>query len=131
MDEKELDILRKCKIMIGTPMYGGMCCGAYTVTLSGLVHFCAVNGIRLHFSFVYNESLITRARNNIAYDFLKSDCTHLMFIDADTRFDIQDVLTLACLDKDVVSAAIPKKLINWENVTPECMRLFAPQRCMP
>ena len=116
MDEKELSALRKCKIMVGTPMYGGMCTGHFTTSMCEFVHFCQKNNIEINVNFRYNESLITRARNDITHDFLKSGFTHLIFIDADTKFHFSDILTLAVLDEPLISGPVPKKLISWDNV---------------
>ena len=116
MNKEELDILRKCKIMVGTPMYGGMCSGQYTTSMCEFVHFCVKNEIEMNVNFRYNESLITRARNDITHDFVNSDFTHLIFIDADTRFHFSDILTLAIFNEPIVTGPVPKKLISWENV---------------
>ena len=47
---------------------------------------------------------------------MRSEYTHLMFIDADVHFDPRDVLTLAALDKDIIGGPYPKKCIAWEKV---------------
>jgi len=47
---------------------------------------------------------------------LRSDSSHLLFIDSDIHFDPQDVLALIALDKDVIGAPYPKKSINWKNI---------------
>jgi hypothetical protein len=44
-------------------------------------------GVKVYFAQVMNESLITRARNELARVFMESDCDYLMFIDADIAFD--------------------------------------------
>jgi hypothetical protein len=67
-------------------------------------------------SFMFNESLIERARNSLAHAFMKTDCTHLLFIDADIRFDAGQVLALFDADKDVICGIYPKKEINWQEV---------------
>ncbi len=61
-------------------------------------------------------SLIARARNYLVDEFLRSDYTHLLFIDADIAFDANDILMLLALNKDVVGAPYPKKSINWGNI---------------
>jgi len=65
---------------------------------------------------LFNESLITRARNYLVDEFLRSPYTHLMFIDSDIHFNPNDVLTLAALDKEIIGAPYPKKVIAWEKV---------------
>lgn len=73
--------------------------------------------IELAFMTVYNESLISRARNTLVDDFLKqSDSTHALFIDADIGFDPMDVLCMLEMDKDIVGAPCPKKRIAWERI---------------
>jgi hypothetical protein len=48
------------------------------------------------------DSLVTRARNSITAAFLRSDCTHLMFIDSDIGFRPDQVRKLIDDDKDIV-----------------------------
>ncbi len=112
----EVEKLNKNKIMISTPMYGGMCHGTYTKSALDVQMMCAQYGIATRFSFLFNESLITRARNYLVDEFLRTDFTHLLFLDADVHFQAQDVITLLALDRDVVGAPYPKKSINWANV---------------
>jgi len=50
-------------IFIATPMYGGMCSGFYVQSLLPLEKLLAEHGIKSSFSFMFNESLIQRARN--------------------------------------------------------------------
>jgi len=116
-----IEELRKRKIMVATPMYGGMCTGQYTRSTSDLAVLCEKYGMDLRFHYLYNESLITRARNYLADEFLRSDCTHLMFIDADIGFDPNDVIALSIIaetgsDKNVVCGPYPKKCISWEKI---------------
>lgn len=112
----ELSKLQKYKVMICTPMYGGMCHGSYTKSALDLQIMCAKYGIATSFSFLFNESLITRARNYLVDEFLRTDFTHLLFIDADIHFNCQDIITLLALDKEVIGAPYPKKSVNWQNI---------------
>jgi hypothetical protein len=108
--------LRKHKLFIATPMYGGNCAGLYMKACLDLQGMCVQYGVECRFSFLFNESLITRARNYLVDEFLRSDCTHLLFIDSDILFNPQDVFALLALDKDVIGGPYPKKSINWVNV---------------
>jgi hypothetical protein len=103
-------------VFVATPMYGGMCAGFYTQSILQLTKICADNGVQLSFSFMFNESLITRARNSLAQTFLKTNCTHLMFIDSDILFDPKDIVTMLQADKDIICGIYPKKEINWNSV---------------
>lgn len=108
--------LQQCKLFIATPMYGGQCYGSYTKSLIDLSRVCQAHGIQAQFSFIFNESLITRARNYLVDEFLRSDFTHLMFIDSDIDFNPMDVLALLASKKPIVGGPYPKKCIAWENV---------------
>jgi hypothetical protein len=104
------------KLFVATPMYGGLCHGQYTVGLLTSVGVFSQAGIQMQFAYMMNESLITRARNSLAHDFLESDCTHLMFIDADIGFNPADIPPMITADKDIICGMYPKKEINWIDV---------------
>jgi len=119
--EINIDQLRKRRIFIATPMYGGMCSGQYTKSNADLAMLASKYEMDIKFFYLFNESLITRARNYLVDEFLRSDSTHLMFIDADIGFDPNDVIALAAIadpgsNKDVVCGPYPKKCISWEKV---------------
>lgn len=104
------------KLFVATPMYGGLCHGNYAVGLLTSVGVFSQAGIQMQFAYMMNESLITRARNSLAYDFLETDCTHLMFIDADIGFNPADIPPMLDADKDIICGMYPKKEINWLDV---------------
>ena len=119
--EVSIEEMRKRKIFVGTPMYGGQCHGMYTKACCDLAAMCANMGIELRFFFLFNESLITRARNYIADEFLRSGFTHLLFLDSDIGFNPHDALALVALaeegsDRDIVCGPYPKKCIAWERI---------------
>lgn len=107
----------KAKLFVATPMYGGMCTGMYASAVMQCVGMFGQNNIQMYYSFMMNESLITRARNSMAYDFMKSDATHLMFIDADIAFSPADIPRMVDADKDIICGIYPKKEINWVQVS--------------
>ena len=116
-----IEELRKRKIFVATPMYGGICGGQYTKSTADLASMSAQYGMDVRFFYLFNESLITRARNYLVDEFLRSDCTHLMFIDSDIGFDPNDVIALAVIaesgsDKHIVCGPYPKKCIAWEKI---------------
>ena len=114
--EIKIEELRKRKIFVATPMYGGQCSGMYTKSTADLATISTQYGMDVRFFYLFNESLITRARNYLVDEFLRSPYTHLMFIDSDIHFNPNDVLTLAALDKEIIGAPYPKKCIAWEKV---------------
>lgn len=106
----------KAKLFLATPMYGGLCTGQYTLGLFQSAQVFAQNRVMVYYSFMQNESLITRGRNSLAHDFLTTDATHLMFIDADIGFNPHDIITMIDADKDIICGVYPKKEINWVGV---------------
>jgi len=118
----DIEKLREYSIFVGTPMYGGECAGLYTKATADLAKMSTKYGINVEFYYLFNESLVQRARNYVVDEFLRSDCTHLMFIDADIFFRPNDVLNLLALqtqnkDKyDVLTGPYPKKTIAWEKI---------------
>jgi len=117
----QIEELRKRKIFLATPMYGGQCAGMFAKSVADLTSLCTSNGIELRSYFLFNESLITRARNYCVDEFMRSDCTHMMFIDSDIGFDPRDVLAMLALQSDdseydVLAGPYPKKCISWEKI---------------
>lgn len=113
--------LRKCKLFLATPCYGGMTTGLYTRSVADLTGLCAKYGIQLQFYFLFNESLITRARNYCADEFMRSECTHMMFIDSDIGFDANDVIAMLAMtlqdeNYHVLCGPYPKKTLAWEKI---------------
>lgn len=129
------NLLRQQRLFIATPMYGGQCAGYYAKSLADLAAVCKEIGLPLAMYFMFNESLITRARNYCVDEFLRARLhvkdeagnikeepfTHLLFLDSDIGFNPQDVLVMLALsaseDKyDVMGAPYPKKCISWEKI---------------
>ena len=108
--------LRQKKLFVATPCYGGQCLGLYAKSCLDLQATCIQYGIEVRFSFIFNESLITRARNYLVDEFLRSGCTHMLFIDADIQFNPQDAFALLALEKEIIGGPYPKKSINWNNI---------------
>lgn len=116
-----IEELRKRKLFLATPMYGGQCAGMFARSVADLSALCTHYGIPLQMYFLFNESLITRARNYCVDEFMRSDATHLMFIDSDIGFNPQDVIALMALASDnspydIIAGPYPKKCISWEKV---------------
>ena len=109
--------LQTKSLFIATPMYGGMNHGLYAKSCLDLQGLFLQYGVSVKFSFLFNESLITRARNYLVDEFVnRSDCSHLLFLDSDINFNPQDVIAMLALDKDVIGGPYPKKAVKWKNI---------------
>jgi hypothetical protein len=86
--------------MIGLPTYDFK---VTTKLAMALCHFSVLagqHGVQVQFSNISGCSVVSRARNLIAKDFLESDCTDLFFIDSDINFDANDMFRLLAFASD-------------------------------
>ena len=107
---------KRPSLMIATPMYGGMCTGQFMVGVLQTINKMQSVGVQVYFVQMGNESLITRARNELTRIFLEKDFDYLMFIDADIGFDAEAVYSLLKANKDIVCGVYPKKEVDWVSV---------------
>ena len=102
------------RLFIGTPCYGGMVTARYMQSICALLCHKIPN---LHVSIytIGYESLVTRGRNTILAAFLDLPAeTHLMFIDADIGFDVDQVQRMLNFNQDVVAGMYPLKRIDYD-----------------
>jgi predicted O-methyltransferase YrrM len=100
------------KLMVATPCYGGLMYESYVKSVISLTEVCRERGIGFMLFTLTNESLISRGRNTCVAAFLASDCTHLLFIDADITFSPDSVLRLLACEKEVCGCCYPKKTLD-------------------
>jgi len=104
-------------IFVGTPMLDGSCKEGYTMSLINLCGEAMRRKIGLDFYFLSGESVLPRARNNIAHNFLyNSNADYLLFIDSDMVFNAAEILDMVDTGKEVISAVCQKKKIDWDAV---------------
>lgn len=99
-------------------MYGGNASVGYVQSVINLTKVSETNKLDLTFTFIWNDSLVTRARNNIVDEFLESNSDYLIFVDADIQFNPLDLLYMVELaetdkEKQIICAAYPMKTIDW------------------
>jgi hypothetical protein len=122
--EKSFDALlkdyftkNKVKIYILTPCFGGVCYVNYMTSLLNTVNMFQSMNIPLQLEFCKNDSLVSRARNNlIARAMTDKDSTHFLFIDNDITWSPVDVLKLIVGDKDLIGGVYPLKHYHWDRV---------------
>ena len=101
------------RLMIAMPCYQGLCHSLCTKQLLKLQMLLHSKNITMEYFSLESESLISRGRNVCATAFLKSNCTHLMFIDSDIIFNPLDVLKLLLHKKEIITGLYPMKSINF------------------
>jgi hypothetical protein len=83
----------------------------------GTVELFRKLNIPLKIEFCRNDSLVSRARNNlIARAMTDPDATHFLFIDNDISWDPVDILKLLIAEKDLVGGIYPLKNYDWEKL---------------
>ena len=103
-------------VFVATPMAGGMATGEYIAALAQTAIICLRNGLGVLYMYRQNDSIIASARNHLAHQFLESQATHLMWIDADIGFNPIDIVSMVIADQDIVCGVYPKKGIDWRRV---------------
>jgi hypothetical protein len=120
--EINLDKLKKHHLVIATPMYGGNATAVFNTSLVNLFYYAGLNNIKISFITIWNDALITRARNGLVKRFLEeTDGDMFLFIDSDIKFNYKDVFEMMQLmiesnDKKIICGVYPKKEINWNRI---------------
>ena len=110
-----IDYISKTKphLIILTPCYNSSMYVTYTESLLQTMFMCKDLGINATVHFCRNDSLVSRARNNlIAKATSIPTATHFLFIDADITWSPFDILKLLVADKHIVGGIYPIK--NYE-----------------
>ena len=88
----------------------------YTYSLAQTPAVFIRNGLGLLYQYRMNDALVANARNQLTRQFLESEATHLMWIDADIGFNAFDIVSMILADQDIICGMYPMKAIDWERV---------------
>jgi len=99
------------KLMIAIPCYDGKVNIKTAFALAQLIPDAEKYGVSVQLAHLSGCSLITKARNMLVATFMESDCTDLLFVDADVVINPRAVLQLLALstDKDITSGMYPRR----------------------
>jgi hypothetical protein len=99
------------------PCYGGQIMEPCFTSFLRFILMAQQVGLQWSLDTMVNESLIPRGRNNLVSKMLFNKAsTHLMFIDADIRFQPESIFWLLQADKDVIAGLYPMKKIPTQYV---------------
>jgi hypothetical protein len=118
-DQKVRDYIQKNKprLYILTPCYGSMCYVNYVSCLMNTMNVFKSLNIDVHVEFCKNDSLVSRARNNlIARAMFDLKMTHVLFIDSDISWEPVSILKLLISEKQLVGGVYPLKHYNWDRL---------------
>jgi hypothetical protein len=106
------------KLYILTPCYGSLCYVNYVQCIIATKELLNSYNIDIVIEFCRNDSLVSRARNNLVAKAMNDPrMTHMLFIDADITWDPADVLKLLIADKSLVGGVYPIKYYDWSKLT--------------
>ncbi len=102
-------------VFIATPCFGGLVSQHYMLSVVGLMHHASHAGYDAALALLGHDALITRGRNTLISQFLSvPEATHILFIDADIKFDAQQVTAMLAFDEELVAGIYPLKVMNWK-----------------
>lgn len=99
---------REKRIFIAVPSYADVGC-AVMYSMFGAKEAFLRSGIESELYIVTENCHVDDGRNYCVRAFLESNCTDLVFVDADIRFDPEDIVRLSSYGQDVVAGIYPKK----------------------
>jgi NDP-sugar pyrophosphorylase family protein len=110
MADKSFNLIGR-KLMIAIPCYDGKVNIRTAFAIAELVPKLDKMGVRLNLVHMSGCSIITKARNKLVRNFMESDCTDFLFVDADVVINTDAVTRLLALssDKDVVAGSYPRR----------------------
>lgn len=111
-DGKQVFDFSKYHIHFGIPCYGGQITEPCFTSFLRFILLAQRAGLQWSLDTMVNESLVTRARNNLMSKMMTNEkATHFMFIDADIRFQPDAILSMIAKEKDVIGGLYPKKAL--------------------
>lgn len=120
--------MNSISVFVATPMHAGTCTDGFSLSCISLQKLALMKGIEVDFIFLSGNAMITSARNKLVNLFLKSNFSHLLFIDSDISFNAEQVLEMILSDKDIIGAVYPQKDIVWERVRQASLQGFTSQQ---
>lgn len=96
------------KVFLAVPTYSGLAAG-FSFALFHSADALRDAGIQHELALYSGDCHVDDARNRLVRDFLETDCTDLVFIDADLRWEPDDLVKLLKYDRDVVGSTYPFK----------------------
>jgi predicted O-methyltransferase YrrM len=103
------------KVLLATPAYSTTS-AAYTFSISRSREALHAAGVQTAYLVLQGNCHVDDSRNSIVRDFLESDCTDLVFLDADVDWEPRDIVQLCRRDCDIVGGVYPYRREGGENM---------------
>jgi predicted O-methyltransferase YrrM len=96
-------------ILIAVPTYSGQVGAQFLASIVESISLLDAAGVRTDFCIESGNCHVDDARNSVVRQFLKTECTDLVFIDSDVGWRSEDLVKLVKYDADIVAGVYPKK----------------------
>lgn len=103
---------RPRRIFLAVPTYSGQVGAGFLASLFESQPVLHAAGIGVDLCIEAGNCHVDDARNALVRQFLQTDCSDLVFLDADISWRAEDLLKLVRYDRDVVAGVYPKKQDN-------------------
>jgi hypothetical protein len=103
------------KVLLATTCYDKTA-ASYTFSIARSREALHKEGIQTAYLLLQGNCHVDDARNSVVRDFLESDCTDLVFLDADVDWEPADLLQLCKRELDVVGGVYPYRRDGSENM---------------
>lgn len=106
-------------LFIAIPCYGGKLNNLTFNSIVNSIDWLRNQNHSIRVDTLSNESLVNRARNTFVTKFLDEkefNGTHLLFIDADIVFTIDNLKRIIDFNKDIVTCTYPTKSLAWNKL---------------
>lgn len=105
------------KVMLATTSYDNCDC-SYTFSIARSREALTAAGIQSAYYLLQGNCHVDDARNAVVRDFLESDCTEMVFLDADVSWEPDTLVALCQIDKDLVGGVYPYRRESDEETMP-------------
>jgi len=99
----------KMRLMIATPAHNGQVTAKYALSLLASGDLLTKNNITLDVSINLSGTLLVAERNNLIQQFLDSECTHILCVDADISWNAETVLEMLSYDIEFIAGLYPSR----------------------
>jgi len=105
------------KVLLATTAYDSPD-ASYTFSIARSREALSAAGIQSGYYLLQGNCHVDDARNAVVRDFLESDCTELIFLDADVSWEPDALIELCRIDKDLVGGIYPYRRESDEETMP-------------
>lgn len=92
-------------LAIWTPSLTGAFSENYVKSVTEVQQLCVSEGIQFSWNTISKCSMLPAVRNKCVHEFMKSNATHMLFLDSDLGIDAKDVID--CIKSDLDFTSLP------------------------